>query len=85
MSGLYYIQNGWSNGCALWWRATRCGYTIDLDKAHKFTKSEAEAIIDDPSRHDIAYDVDEVDKRSIPLRHILFNDLRKVKGITCKS
>ena len=39
---MYYIQNrGYCGDCLLWWRANRCGYTMNLDEALKVTAEEA--------------------------------------------
>jgi hypothetical protein len=39
---LYYIQNrGFCGDCLLWWRANRCGYTMNLRDALKVTAKEA--------------------------------------------
>lgn len=37
----YFMQCGWSGNNALWWRAGKCGYTTDLDDAHRFDEKSA--------------------------------------------
>lgn len=43
---LYYIQNqGYSGNAFFWWGLNSNGYTVDINKAQKFTKEKAEGII----------------------------------------
>lgn len=37
----YFMQCGWSGNNALWWRDGKCGYTTDLDDAHRFPEDSA--------------------------------------------
>jgi hypothetical protein len=43
---LYYLQDTRQviGNCALWWRKNCSGYTVNLDEANTFTKSQAYAI-----------------------------------------
>jgi hypothetical protein len=50
---LYYIQNGYVGNAILWWGIDSKGYTTDITKAGKYTKEEAQKIIQRPQ--DIAW------------------------------
>lgn len=36
----FYIQNGYVGNSVLWWAINGNGYTVDLEKAHEYTKDE---------------------------------------------
>ena len=55
----YYIQNGWIGNAISWW-AIGGGYTTEINKAERFTKEEAKAIIQRPE--DKAWECNHVDK-----------------------
>lgn len=57
---MYYIQNGWVGNAILWWAIDSKGYTTEIDKAGKFTKSETKEIIKRPQ--DKAWECSHVDK-----------------------
>ena len=39
---MYYIRNeGYLGNALIWWKEDRRGYTCDINKAHKFTITEA--------------------------------------------
>lgn len=50
---LYYIQNGYVGNAILWWGIDSKGYTTDITKAGRYTKEEAQKIIQRPK--DIAW------------------------------
>lgn len=56
---LYYIQNGYVGNAILWWGINSRGYTTDITKAGKYTKEEAEKIIQRPQ--DIAWLCEHID------------------------
>jgi|TARA_R110000824_G_scaffold394396_1_gene594164 hypothetical protein len=57
---MYYIRNeGFLGNALMWWKEGRDGYTCDINKAHKFTKEEAENICKRPE--DTAYKCDYID------------------------
>jgi hypothetical protein len=56
---LYYIQNGYVGNAILWWGIDSKGYTTDITKAGKYTKEEAEKIIQRPQ--DIAWLCEHID------------------------
>lgn len=39
----YLLQNSWSGDNPLWWKEGHAGYTVDVNKAHRFTYEEARA------------------------------------------
>lgn len=63
---MYYIQNrGYCGDCLLWWRANRCGYTLNLAEALKVTAKEAATF----KRHeDVPWLVSDID--AIAERHV---------------
>ena len=56
---MYYIQNGYVGNAILWWGIDSKGYTTDITKAGKYTKEEAEKIIQRPQ--DIAWLCEHID------------------------
>jgi len=56
----YYIQNGWVGNSVLWWGIDSKGYTTEIDKAGRFTKQQANSIIQRPE--DKAWECNHVDK-----------------------
>lgn len=45
---MYYIQNGYVGNAILWWAKESRGYTTEIEKAGKYTKSQAKEIIKRP-------------------------------------
>ena len=45
---MYYIQNGYVGNAILWWGVDSKGYTTDFTRAGKYTKEQAEGIIQRP-------------------------------------
>jgi hypothetical protein len=56
---MYYIQNGYVGNAILWWAMNSKGYTTDFTNAGKYTKEQAEKIIERPQ--DIAWKCSYVD------------------------
>lgn len=56
---LYYIQNGYVGNAVAWWAKESKGYTTDINNAGKYTREEAEGIIQRPQ--DIAWRCDYID------------------------
>jgi hypothetical protein len=57
----YYIQNkdrGYLGNAIIFWAKDRRGYTADLNKAHVFTKEEAEQICNRNPEKNKAWNVD---------------------------
>lgn len=75
--GLYYIRNrGPVGNCVQWWAEGKCGYTCDLNRAHKFTRKEALSICEERPEIDSAYACHLVD--ALSLRHVDIQMLRDV-------
>ena len=56
---LYYIQNGYVGNAVCWWAVNSQGYTCDIDKAGRYTKTEAKQIIKRPQ--DVAWPCSYID------------------------
>jgi len=66
---LFYIQNrGFCGDCLRWWKADRCGYTLNLDQAWKGPQEEAAEICRSRPQEDIAWPVLLID--SVAARHV---------------
>jgi hypothetical protein len=64
---LYYVWNGeYVGNTMLWWQKESKGYTMNLNQAHKFTREEAQQLIDNPSRKEEAFLCSETEKCIIP-------------------
>lgn len=75
MADLYYIQNrGYCGDCLLWWRANRCGYTMNLDEALKVEYKEARHICASRPHQDRPWLVSEID--ALSERHVNSERLR---------
>ena len=42
----FYVQNGYADNLAYWWRIDNLGYTLDIREAKRFTKLEADKILE---------------------------------------
>jgi len=68
---LYYVQNrGGCGDCLIWWRADRCGYTMNLAEALKVTAAEAATFTRNEDRPWLASEVDAVAERHVNSQHM---------------
>ena len=68
-TGMYYIQHvGFAGDDILFWKPEQCGYTVNLDAAGRYTKEEAESIVQMRPGHDFMFPCQAVD--SIAQRHV---------------
>jgi hypothetical protein len=56
---MYYIQNGYVGNAIAWWAIDSKGYTTNISKAGKYTKEQAEKIIERPQ--DVAWECSYID------------------------
>lgn len=78
---MFYIQNRLPVGnCVQWWAEGGHGYTCDLDRAGKFTREEAMAIVRERPDIDKAWAVDDIDRMAI--RHFDSQNLRRLSPLS---
>ena len=71
----YYIKTQGYNGDALlWWRPNSCGYTMDLNKAGKYSEEEAKNIVHGSHGDCQAFEVDGIDNHPKAIMRIAHAD-----------
>lgn len=77
---MYYIQNkGYCGDCLLFWRANRCGYTMNLDEALKLPKDEALELCASRPQEDFPILTSVLD--SVAERHVNSETLIRMGGL----
>ena len=72
MEELYLIQKrqkrGWGGNCLEWWKENDCGYTLNIDKARRFSEQEALEIVkgvhSDKVMHKLS-DIEDISQRHV--------------------
>lgn len=74
----YYIQNGYVGNAVAWWGINSCGYTTDIEKAGKYSKSDAQSICRD-QKEARAWESNYIDKNEEAKKLVIDSQYLKYK------